>query len=263
MRQQFLKELKAFIERVKLTFSFYKSLKNPEHILTWDLNTNYYTRRDWIKLKLSQLQNGKLIDVGAGQQEFRQDCKHLSYTSQDFCQYEPNKEQTGLHVENWNYTGIDIVSDITSIPVEARSFDYALCTEVFEHLQEPTGALKEINRVLKVGGKLIITAPFCSMTHFAPYFYYSGFSKYFYTTVCKNYGFELEEIEPNGNYLDYLSQELTRVETADLSYLDFSQYELEFIKRTKSMLIEKRAKFKDKDLMAFGYHAVLRKSNDL
>lgn len=260
MRQQLKESYKKFFHKMKLVITFYKSLSKPNEILQWDLNTNYLERRDWIKLKLSGLPQGKLIDLGAGQQEFREDCSHLTYTSQDFCQYDPGKELTGLHVETWDYAGIDIVSDITSVPVEDQAFDFALCTEVFEHLQEPTGALREMNRILKVGGKLIITAPFCSMTHFAPYFFYSGFSKYFYTDVCKKYGFEIEEIEPNGNYLDYLSQELTRIETAEMEYLSLSDYEKELLKRTKSTLIQKSPLFKDKDLMAFGYHAILKKS---
>jgi 2-polyprenyl-3-methyl-5-hydroxy-6-metoxy-1,4-benzoquinol methylase len=43
-----------------------------------------------------------------------------------------------------------------------------MCVEVFEHLPEPIKAVEEFARLFKPGGYLILTAPFCSLTHFAP-----------------------------------------------------------------------------------------------
>lgn len=86
----------------------------------------------------------------------------------------------GLHTGKWNTSGVDIVSDITNIPLADCSQDYILCTEVLEHLSEPEKALNEMAKLLKPGGELILTAPFASMTHFAPHFYCAGFSQYFY-----------------------------------------------------------------------------------
>jgi 2-polyprenyl-3-methyl-5-hydroxy-6-metoxy-1,4-benzoquinol methylase len=38
-------------------------------------------------------------------------------------------------------------------------FDVVICSDVIEHLQEPERLLKEIDRILKVGGKAIISTP--------------------------------------------------------------------------------------------------------
>jgi hypothetical protein len=66
---------------------------------------------------------------------------------------------------------------------------------------------------LKPGGKLIITAPFNSLTHFAPYHYSSGFNKYFYEWHLSQNGFEIVEISLNGDYSEYVAQEVRRVQS--------------------------------------------------
>lgn len=40
-----------------------------------------------------------------------------------------------------------------------NQFDYVLCTEVLEHLYDPTPAIKEAYRVLKPGGHYLVTVP--------------------------------------------------------------------------------------------------------
>lgn len=45
------------------------------------------------------------------------------------------------------------------LPFENNSFDYVILAEVIEHLKEPYSAVKEINRILKPGGKLVLSTP--------------------------------------------------------------------------------------------------------
>ena len=66
---------------------------------------------------------------------------------------------------------------------------------------------------MKPGGKLIITAPFNSLTHFAPYHYSSGFNKYFYEWHLTRNGFEINEMSLNGDYSEYVAQEIRRVQS--------------------------------------------------
>jgi methionine biosynthesis protein MetW len=57
--------------------------------------------------------------------------------------------------------GLDVhrISDAAELPFPDHSFDLAVCTEVLEHLFEPQLALTEIHRVLRLGGRLIVTVP--------------------------------------------------------------------------------------------------------
>jgi ubiquinone/menaquinone biosynthesis C-methylase UbiE len=47
---------------------------------------------------------------------------------------------------------IDIFGTAYDIPVPAEEFDTVLCMYVLEHVEEPSLALKEANRILKPGG---------------------------------------------------------------------------------------------------------------
>ena len=49
--------------------------------------------------------------------------------------------------------------DITSLPFESESFDCVICSEVLEHIPEHEAALKELIRVLKPQGNLVVSVP--------------------------------------------------------------------------------------------------------
>jgi SAM-dependent methyltransferase len=49
--------------------------------------------------------------------------------------------------------------DACSLPFPVASFNLVLATDIIEHVEDDVGALKEISRVLKPGGKAIITVP--------------------------------------------------------------------------------------------------------
>ncbi len=164
---------------------------------------NEANRMKWVEKTLKEVPHGsRILDAGAGELKYKQYCSHLDYVSQDFAQYDGTGDGAGLQTGQWNQTKLDIVSDITEIPEEDGSFDAILCIEVFEHLPEPVKALREFSRLLKSGGHLILTAPFCSLTHFAPYHFYSGFNRYFYQEHLSEFNFEIKKIDANGNYFE-------------------------------------------------------------
>lgn len=173
---------------------------------------NAEKRNEWLIRQLQKLPPGlRILDAGAGTQQYKKYCLHLNYVSQDFASYIPNETEKGLQNKEWNYGQLDIISDITNIPEPGESFDIIMCTEVLEHLPYPSEAIKELSRLLKPGGKLIITAPFCSLTHQAPHFYSTGFSTFYYEKILSENGLEIEEIIPNGSFFEYMAQENRRM----------------------------------------------------
>ena len=181
----------------------------------FNTNINEKNRQLWLEQTLSSLPAGyKILDAGAGELKNRKHCAHLDYVSQDFCFYEGRRggaPAEGLQIRSWDTSDIDIVSDITAIPAPNSSFDAILCSEVLEHIPEPSHALDEFARLLRVGGKLILTSPFTSNVHMAPYHFCTGFSKYWYEYHLPLRGFDINRLIANGDWYSLLRQELIRL----------------------------------------------------
>lgn len=180
--------------------------------------TNESAREKWIEETLQKIPAGlTILDAGAGETPYKKFCKHLNYVAQDFGKYEGTGE-VGLQMGSWDNSKLDIVSDITAIPRPDASFDAIMCTEVLEHVPDPVAALTELNRVLKPNGYLLTTAPFASLTHFAPYHFATGFNRFFYEHHLKSFGYDIHEMKMNGNYFEYIAQEIRRIKRMGKEY---------------------------------------------
>jgi len=227
------------------------------------MDLNEKARIAWVEQALKMVPAGSLLlDAGAGEQQYRKFCSHLQYVSQDFAAYKPEELELGLQMPKWDYGKLDIVSDIIAIPRPDQSFDAIMCTEVLEHIPDPNAALREFARLLKPGGTLILTAPFCSMTHFAPYHYSTGFSVYYYKKWMEELGFEICELKNNGNYFSYLGQEVNRLSYVAEQYLGHQPGRLQklAIKIVSSFLNKAKDKGEaSSELLCFGWQLLAKK----
>lgn len=131
------------------------------------------------RLIAPELEGKKILDVGCSTgnylERFSLDSIGLDYS-------EPNLEicrSKGLKVEKADFN--------KPIPFPDASFDVAFCSHVLEHVDSPLGLLREMNRVVRAGGRGILTLPtehsLARITLRDPYF--AGHPTHFY-------GFSLE-----------------------------------------------------------------------
>lgn len=73
--------------------------------------------------------------------------------------------------------GVHVIGDAQALGIGDATFDVILCTEVLEHLPEPQRAIDEMYRVLRPGGRLVLTTRFLFPIHDAPHDYFR-FTKY-------------------------------------------------------------------------------------
>lgn len=102
-----------------------------------------------------------VLDLGAGDAPYRELFKHARYVTADWAQ----SDHPGAAVA-------DVVASADALPLDDGSFGLVLCTQVLEHVPEPSAVLSECFRVLRPGGRLALTVPLLWELHELPHDYY-------------------------------------------------------------------------------------------
>lgn len=106
--------------------------------------------------------NGVILDAGAGHQRYKPFFEECIYITQE--------HKSGIKFKNMENIEYDLISGLDEkIPLKDNALDGILSTSVIEHLKYPDKFFSEAYRVLKPGGKLFVTVPFCYLEHEMPF----------------------------------------------------------------------------------------------
>lgn len=138
----------------------------------------------------------RVLDAGSGRSRYRHLFAHAQYESADFEQVKEKK-----------YAATTYVCDLTRIPVEDERFDYVVCNQVLEHLPEPKAVMRELNRVLKTGGRILCTAPLFYEEHEVPYDFYR-YTQFAHRYLFQESGFRIDRLEWMEGYFGTVAYQL-------------------------------------------------------
>ncbi|KAA0209957.1 class I SAM-dependent methyltransferase [Ignavibacteria bacterium CHB1] len=161
------------------------------------INPFYFGRKGIYKKIKSYAKelNGKLLDFGCGSKPYRELFSVSEYIGVDI-------EVSGHPHDNEN---IDFYYDGKTLPFKDNEFDSVFSSEVFEHIFNLDEIINELYRVLKPGGKILITVPLVWDEHEAPYDF-GRYTSYGLSHLLETSGFKVEKIERTTKYVESIFQ---------------------------------------------------------
>ncbi|MDR6843315.1 class I SAM-dependent methyltransferase [Pseudoxanthomonas sacheonensis] len=133
---------------------------------------------------------GRLLDLGCGKVPFYE--AYRAHVTDNVCVDWPGSPHSSLH--------IDTFCDLSQpLPFDDAQFDTILSSDVIEHLPDPVLAFREMGRLLKPNGKLILNTPFLYMLHEVPNDYYRH-TRYSLQRLAALANMEVLELEEIGGF---------------------------------------------------------------
>jgi SAM-dependent methyltransferase len=161
--------------------------RNPKYVgvgsrYIADILAQYYER------VIKAHARGRLLDMGCGHVPLYETYRHL--VQENVCIDWKNT----IHANPFLDESVDLNG---KLPFDDQSFDTILLTDVLEHIAEPKLLMREITRLLRYDGKLIMGVPFIYWLHEAPHDYYR-YTEHALRRFCDLNGLKVLELEPYG-----------------------------------------------------------------
>lgn len=151
--------------------------------------------KEFIDIKIAEIAKEKIVlDVGGGERfgKWLSEYKHL-FKDTEYKTFDYDRS-----------TGADVIGDIHQIPLVEGSIDAVICNCVLEHVDNPVIATKELFRILRPGGKILVHVPSIYPYH-ARSGHYPDLWRFFDDTVEMLFAdFSKVEIKKRGGYFKAL-----------------------------------------------------------
>jgi SAM-dependent methyltransferase len=139
----------------------------------------------------------RVLDAGAGEGNHKS-----HFTAQRYCGLD-----LGIGDGAWDYSRLDVLGDLASLPFRDGAFDAAINIVTLEHVREPARVVCELGRILAPRGRLLLVAPHQWEEHQQPHDYYR-FTRYGLDYLLRQAGFTEIDIQPVGGIFRLISRRL-------------------------------------------------------
>jgi SAM-dependent methyltransferase len=168
---------------------------------------------DWVDLQWSLVVDslervapqarGRLLDVGCGHKPY----EHIFRPFLSEYVGIEREDTFALTSAESAASKPDVVYDGGRLPFDDGTFDTVLNVQVLEHTAEPAELVKEMARVLKDDGRLILSAPFQFRLHEEPHDYFR-YSPHGLRALCRAAGLEITQIIAMGSLWSVIGHKL-------------------------------------------------------
>jgi SAM-dependent methyltransferase len=178
------------------------------------INPFYFSRAGLSKavIELIGQLKGTILDIGCGSKPYEEFCVCDKYIGLEI---DDGRDNRGKDADFY-YEG-------NLMPFEPNTIDSILTSQVFEHVSAPDEFLKEINRVLKTDGLLLLSVPFVWDEHEQPHDY-TRYTSFGIKHILSKHGFEVLELKKTANNFRTLVQMLAgyifKTTTVDNKYIN-------------------------------------------
>jgi SAM-dependent methyltransferase len=137
--------------KIQRSNRFQDFFEEDRYVLLKNYLYNYLLRRRAVQRELAQETHGIILEVGSGISPIIMDRDKVAYTELSPLALQILRRH---HGRGWY-----VVADAMHLPFKPGVFSHVVCSEVLEHLRDDRTAIREMARVLKAAGRVIMTFP--------------------------------------------------------------------------------------------------------
>lgn len=130
---------------------FQDFFENEKYVSLKNYLYNYLLRKRAVEKLMQNEDKGLVLEIGSGISPMLTTWERIVYSDLSSSALSTLKQIHGK--------GEYVVADATNLPFEAESFSHVIASEVLEHLEDDRKSLREIARVTKPDGVLVVTFP--------------------------------------------------------------------------------------------------------
>lgn len=178
------------------------SMSNAEKVIPYEFDPGithplYLIRSNLMKAFRKQIPElrGRMMDFGCGLKPYQSLFLTDEYIGVDF-------KGEG---ETYSHHKVDVFYDGHTLPFPDNHFDSIFSSEVFEHVFNLPEIIRELHRVLKPGGKILISCPFAFGEHEVPADF-ARYSSFAIRHLFESSGFTVLHYEKTGSFIEAIVQ---------------------------------------------------------